>query len=247
MDLSLDIIAARLEGLEETIISKLIDRAQFAGNEAIYQTGKSGFITEPHRSLFEVRLWYQEEMDAKFGRFQVPEEHPFSTGLPAPMRIVHLQDDFLKVKNCSSISLTQEIRDSYLQLIPHLCKQGDDGQYGSSTEHDVFALQAISRRIHFGGLYVGESKYRQEPEVFKDLVKKNDTETLWIKLTRKNVEDAIIERVREKVAYLQGRINAQVRHKIDPEIVLKYYRDTIIPLTKKGEILYIQKRALAES
>jgi chorismate mutase len=246
MDLSLDIIAARLEGLEETIISKLIDRAQFAVNETIYQTGKSGFITEPHRSLFEVRLWYQEEMDAKFGRFQVPEERPFSAGLPSPMRIVHLQDDFLAMQDVFSISLAPDIRESYLRLVPHMCKPGDDGQYGSSTEHDVFALQAISRRIHFGGLYVGESKYRQEPEICKDLVKKDDTDTLWAKLTRKNVEDAIIERVREKVAYLQGRINMQVRHKIDPEIVLQYYRDTIIPLTKKGEILYIKKRALAD-
>ena len=38
----LDTIAAHLEGLEETIISKLIDRAQFAQNLVVYEQGKSG-------------------------------------------------------------------------------------------------------------------------------------------------------------------------------------------------------------
>jgi chorismate mutase len=246
MEPTLDFIAARLEGLEETIISKLIDRAQFCVNDVVYAPGMSGFTSETRRSLFDVRMWYQEEMDAKFGRFCVPEERPFSTGLPLAMRIVHLQESFLGIKDFTDITLAPAIRSSYLSLVTAICPAGDDGQYGSSTEHDIYALQSIGRRIHFGALYVGESKYRQDPGGFARLIARNDHRGLVEMLTRKSVEDAIIERVAEKVAALQANVNTRVRHRIDPETILKYYRDTIIPLTKEGEIMYITRRCNQE-
>ena len=242
METTLEIIAARLEGFEETIISKLIDRAQFCANCSVYQPGKSGFAAEDKRSLFDVRLWYQEEMDARFGRFCVPEERPFSPGLPNTMRDAQIQNDFLAKINFLEVTLCPAIKSSYLELVAAICESGDDGHYGSSTEHDVYSLQAIARRIHFGALYVGESKFRQDNSTYTELVQNNDAAGLLEKLTRKSVEDAIIERVHDKVAYLQGRINTQVRHLIDPAIVLQYYRDTIIPLTKEGEIMYLVRR-----
>ena len=84
--LNLSTIAAQLEGLEETIIQKLIDRAQFAANAAAYRPGESGFASAGDKSLFDLRLRYQEEMDAAFGRFKVPEERPFHSDLPDPHR-----------------------------------------------------------------------------------------------------------------------------------------------------------------
>ena len=69
-------IAANLEGLEETIIFMLINRAQFAQNQMIYEPNASGFEGAEGRSLFEVRLRCHEEMDAEFGRFSAPEERP---------------------------------------------------------------------------------------------------------------------------------------------------------------------------
>ena len=56
MELDLKLIAARLEGLEETIISKLIDRAQFHVNKIIYNPGASGFAGDTEASLFQIRL-----------------------------------------------------------------------------------------------------------------------------------------------------------------------------------------------
>ena len=76
----LHLIAAQLEGLEETIITKLIDRAQFKANLVAYEAGKSGFDGAENESLFDLRLRYHEEMDAYFGRFCVPEERPFTPG-----------------------------------------------------------------------------------------------------------------------------------------------------------------------
>jgi len=98
-------IAAHLEGLEETIIARLIDRAQFCVNERIYRNGESGFTGERKRSLFHLRLLFQEKMDAQFGRFCVPEERPFFTRLPKTKRNVKLLlRDFFSAISIWSIS-----------------------------------------------------------------------------------------------------------------------------------------------
>jgi chorismate mutase len=243
MVLELNTIAAVLEGLEETIISKLIDRAQFRVNRAAYTAGSSGFEGEEGRSLFELRLRYQEEMDARFGRFLVPEERPFTSDLPTPHRRAQLPDTGLGIADWNQVSVASAVLESYLQLLPLMCAPGDDGHYGSSVEHDVYVLQALSRRIHFGALYVAECKYREDPEGYSALVTARDEAALLGKLTRRSVEERIIDRVNEKVAHLQARVNRSVRTCIDPAVVTQFYRDRIIPLTKQSEVLYLLNRA----
>jgi chorismate mutase len=242
--LQLTSIAQKLESLEETIVYKLIDRAQFCVNAVAYRPGESGFLGEPDSSLFELRIRYQEEIDARFGRFCVPEERPFSKNLPAPRRVVLLPDTGLHVGDYDCINLSADILSGYRSLLAQVCKEGDDGNYGSSVEHDVYALQAIARRIHYGSLYVAESKFRSAPDIYTKLIVNGDAVALEQLLTRKEVEDAILMRVRSKVAYAQGQVNTAIRTIIDPELVLSFYRDCIIPLTKKGEVRYLLNRSL---
>ncbi len=254
---NLNTIATRLEGLEETIIHKLIDRAQFLQNQDAYAMGKSGFadagdlpetaLPEPTGgscgpSLFQIRLVYQERMDAEFGRFVVPEERPFTPALPSPKRMVHTDTSQFAGIDLSRVSVTKELLGGYLQFLPQLCGAGDDGQYGSAVEHDVMALQAVSRRVHFGALYVGDTKFRADTEGFCSLVENGDRQAIEEKLTRPEVEERILARVAEKVAHIQSRINVLVRRKVDPELFMAFYGDLVIPLTKEGEIRYIEER-----
>jgi chorismate mutase len=238
----LDLIAAHLEGLEETIIWKLIDRAQFRRNAGVYEPGKSGFEGNHGESLFDLRLRYQEEMDAVFGRFMVPEERPFNRDLPPPRRAVHIPSTGLSISDYDSVNLSTDIQAAYRQLLGALCQPDDDGQYGSSVEHDVYALQAIGRRVHYGSLYIAESKYLADTATYRQLIAAGDTAGLLTLLTRQEVEDRIIIRVRDKVNSLQLEVNPAVRRLIDPEVVCAFYRDFIIPLTKRGEILYLMQR-----
>jgi chorismate mutase len=241
-ELNLDGIASRLEGLEETIIHRLIDRAQWCINEAAYAHGQSGFADENLRSLFELRLWHHEEMDAKFGRFCVPEERPFNCGLPVPQRVVNIPETGLHIKNFDCVNFTDAVLASYRLLLPKICGAGDDGQYGSSVEHDVYAVQAIARRLHYGALYVAESKYRGAPDEYAKLIREKDKDALLAKLTRKDVEDKIISRVKDKVRQTQAKINNAVRVEIKPESIIVYYKDFLIPMTKQGQILYLLNR-----
>lgn len=242
--MTLELIAAKLEGLEETIIYKLMDRAQFKKNDIIYRSGESGFDEEKSgMSLFDIRLLYTESMDAEFGRFMQPEERPFCKMLPDPKRVVITEkESFLNIDDYNKINLTVDIKKAYLKILNSLCLTGDDGQYGSSVEHDIFALQALARRIHFGALYVAESKFRDNPEKYSELINNDDTGALMDLLTRADVEERILNRVKEKVIHIQSQINEKVRRRIDPDLVLDFYRTYIIPLTKKGEILYLLNR-----
>lgn len=242
MSIELSKVAARLEGLEETIIAKLLDRAQFHVNTCVYQPGESGFAHEKERCLFKVRLFHQETMDAQFGRFHVPEERPFNRELPPVQRQVTLPPSDLYINDYDIINLSENIIQDYMELIPKLCREGDDRQYGSSVEHDVYAFQAIARRIHYGAMYVAECKYVDDPTTYRTMIDNNDTDGMMKKLTRQEVEDKIIQRIREKVDTIQFRANPMVRHLVDPDVITSFYRDTIIPLTKKGEILYLLNR-----
>ena len=242
MDLDLKFIAARLEGLEETIIAKLIDRAQFKFNESVYLPGSSCFDGENSASLFQLRLRSQEEMDARFGRFNVPEERPFCKNLPDSCRKVVIPDTGLHIDDYNRINLSEDILSAYMELLPRLCRPGDDRQHGSSVEHDVYALQAVARRIHYGSLYVAESKFIADPEGYTRLLKAGDTEAVGDKLTRSDVEEKIISRVRNKVEALQKTANPDIRIIIDPDVVVDFYHRHVIPLTKKGEIAYLVQR-----
>jgi chorismate mutase len=240
--IELEAIALRLEGLEETIIYHLIERAQYRLNAVVYEPGRSGFEGFDRESLLDVRLLYHERMDAEFGRFSVPEERPFNAGLPAPRRRVNLPVYPLSLPDFDAVNLTADIKRSYIAFLPSFVTAGDDGQYGSAIEHDVFALQAIARRVHYGALFVAESKFREDPAGYGALARKNARAEIAAKLTRREVEERIIARVREKVEAAQATANRQVRVLVDPEAVVRFYRDTVIPLTKEGEVRYLLSR-----
>ncbi len=238
----LELIAARLEALEETIIHRFIDRAQFAHNEPAYLPKHSGFAGAEEDSLFQVRLGAQERLDAEFGRYMVPEERPYTTGLPAPRRQVVVPDTGIARMQYDCINQTSKICTAYLNCLAALCQSGDDGQHGSSVEHDVAALQAIARRVHYGALYVSESKYRNSPEVYREFIRSQDAQQLLRLLTRPEVEDAVVARLAAKVERLQAHVNRGIRRTIGPELLVEFYRDTVIPLTKAGQVAYLLRR-----
>jgi chorismate mutase len=110
------------------------------------------------------------------------------------------------------------------------------------VEHDVAALQAISRRIHFGAMYVAESKYRLDPEKYDQMIAAKDRSRLLDTLTRADVEERILARVADKVQHIQAEINPAVRRRVPPQAIMAFYRAQVIPLTKEGEIRYFLNR-----
>jgi len=146
------------------------------------------------------------------------------------------------------------------QMLPNFCDSGDDQQYGSSAVADIAMLQALSKRIHHG-LFVAESKFRQSPETFRPLIEAKDEDGLMAAITNAAVvsgwlawhhllqEDNVVQRVLVKAkTYGQdlspsGAAPAEpIRHSVSAELLSKWFRDIVMPMTKKVQVLYLLGR-----
>lgn len=84
-------------------------------------------------------------------------------------------------------------------IVPSIARSGDDEQHGSTCLADQAALQALSRRVHYGK-FVAESKYRADPEGYQKLVDNNDADGVMELLTNMAVEKLVLRRARLKAA-----------------------------------------------
>ncbi|MGM0462651.1 MAG: chorismate mutase [Fibrobacterota bacterium] len=246
MEFDLKKIAEKLESLEETIIFRCIDRFQYAVNDAVYRAGQFSFKWSSTDSLLDYKHRFAEETDAVLGRFQIAEERPFFDNLPAPaVSLRETADEGLIIPDFNRINLTAAIKTAYLDFIHRTISVHDDGEYGTTVELDIALLQAISRRVHYGAFFVAEAKYRDNPKIYDAPAAEKKAAEIRALLTRKPVEDAIIERIREKVDHIQKVSDPRVRRKLNPESLAAFYRDCIIPLTKDGEVAYLMQRSTA--
>jgi len=243
----LSVVADRLEALEETIIFRILDRAQYKLNSAIYSKDAFSLPNQTKDvSLLDYMHKFIEQVFAQLGRFTIAEEKPFftSTIWAADVAVAHeketLCEDALK-----NINLTSKIKELYCGFVNNFCEEGDDGEYGSAAEADVAALIAISKRIHYGSFYVAQSKYCANPKAYTDAVKSGESDVKKL-LVRREVEEKIAARVTQKCDKIQSAYTSKFRKKIDPKLIEKFYAETIIPLTVNGETEYIFRRCKNE-
>jgi len=234
-------IACDLEIFEDRIIFDVINRAQFKKNKKAYEKGKSEFPNSS-KSLFEIRLEMEDELESKFNRFSIPEERPLSDidilQFP-PKRNDKIKNRLdIDILDYEKLNLSKDIVSNYIIFLDDICKNGDDKNYGSTVELDLKLLRSISTRIHFASFYIADAKYKNEKKDYDKLVKAGNKNGVLLKLTRKDKEQNIIKRVKQRVETFQKNISTS-RVLIDSEKIAKLFEKIIIPLSKKGEVLYI--------
>ena len=90
--------------------------------------------------------------------------------------------------------------DKYISVIvPAIADKEDDEQHGSNVLADIAALQAVSKRIHFGK-FVVESKYQSNPEGFQKIVDKGDANGVMVLLTNEEVKKQVLTWARLKAS-----------------------------------------------
>ncbi|KAF7314284.1 Chorismate mutase [Mycena kentingensis (nom. inval.)] len=269
--LSLERIRGVLVRLEDTIIFSLIERAQFAQNPRIYQRGAFPELTQPSTPkpgatrgklpLLPCNLIYI---------LRSPDEYPFTTDLPKPV----LQPlKFPEILYPNTVNANPSIQSFYVRsIVPRITRRAtavlaaskrakgitgdeeyeDDGNYGSAATIDVEALQAISKRVHYGK-FVSESKFQENPAAFIPHILNPNRPALEALITKPEVERKLLVRLRKKAAtYAQdfgpdgdfkrdaeGNVEAI---KIDVDGVVDLYESFIIPLTKEVEVDYLLQR-----
>jgi len=241
--LQLDDLRENLVRQEETIIFSMVERAQFAKNEVIYDPKKlpvPGF----DGCFSQYLLFELEKVYSKVRRYTSPDEHPFSKDLLQPTLLELLQ--YPKTIIVNNVNINDRIWQTYLErIIPGICTETDDSNYGSSATCDVMCLQALSKRIHYGK-FVAEAKFQENPEKYTQLIRAGDTQGIWDELTNLKVEKLLLRRVFNKAkAYVQditcdGTLES---YKVQPEMLVNLYRDIIIPFTKDVEVEYLMVRA----
>ncbi|KAJ3215743.1 chorismate mutase aro7 [Dinochytrium kinnereticum] len=242
--LSLNRIREELIKMEDTIIFALIERAEFAHNPSIYDPTVSEF-EHFKGSFLDFFLHEIESVHAKVRRYTSPDEYPFSKNLPAPI-LPPLAFPRILVPN--DICLNDKLMSIYLnEIVPRICKSGDDRNYGSAATKDTDALQMLSRRIHFGK-FVAEAKF-QDPayhDEYVRLIKLKDRVGIEALLTNKTVEERVLRRLRKK-ATIYGQeieddgvmVDDTKPFKIPLDVVTNLYEKFVIPLTKEVEVDYL--------
>jgi len=227
--------------LEETIIFALIERAQFNLNRIIYTPGAFGDETEGE-SLCGYMLRETEKLHAQMRRYTSPDENPFFDDLPEPiLPPLHFWENPLTP---NKVNLNAKLRRAYEEaIVPYICDDGDDKQYGSSAVCDVACLQSLSKRVHYGK-FVAESKYRGNPDRYRTAVAEQDRDAILDLITDEEVEDGVIDRVGLKArTYAREVLPESDGHtRIEPETITAIYRQWVIPLNKQVQVEYMLQR-----
>lgn len=244
---------------------QLIERAQFARNEPMYQPSAFRELVEKENWKASWVEWFLKETEsihAKCRRWEAPDEYPFTPQEMLPPAILP-PVSYPNLLYNHGLNFNAEIYRYYRdEIIPAITKHrgSDDGQYGSAAVRDVETLAALSRRIHFG-MFVSESKFRSEPRSFLDPIRNKDREKLEALITKPAVEAALLVRLREKanvygqdldkaVALMRSSgasqpassTDSQQQRKIEADEVVRIYETFVIPMTKKVEVDYLLKR-----
>ena len=184
-----------------------------------------------------------EKLHAKVRRYTSPEEHAFfPQALPEPI-LSELTFPQLLVSTKSEVDVNPDVLQWYCaDLINDLCLDGDDEQHGSSVLCDIAAIQAISKRIHFGK-FVAESKFLTDPETYSKLAKERDVKGLIDMLTNVEVEQRVLRRSSLKASTYGQDITGETEgYKVNPSLISNIYRDMIIPFNKEVQVRYLFRR-----
>jgi chorismate mutase len=163
----------------------------------------SGYDESSDQYLFNRNL-IQEALHSIVRRYESPEEHAFfPSRLPKRSNSLSELDYPNLLSNDSAINKlnwNKVLYDKYLSVVvPAIADKGDDEQHGSTVLADIAALQALSKRIHFGK-FVAESKYQSNPEGFQKLVDEGDADGVMALLTNEEVEKQVLTRARLKAS-----------------------------------------------
>ncbi|KAG0735474.1 hypothetical protein G6F23_011567 [Rhizopus arrhizus] len=175
------------------------------------------------------------------------DEYAFTSPLPEPILPPLQFDEFLYP---NGININNKIMDIYIKdILSVICKKEDDMNYGSSATKDIEALQALSKRIHFGK-FIAESKFRSNPSEYIKLALAEDREKIDELLTNKKVEEQVLERLRRKALVYGQTLDEEQegtsKHlRIPVELVVDLYKRWVIPLTKEVEVDYLIIRGKA--
>lgn len=233
--------------MEDTIIFNLIERSDFYTMASVYEKNSDVIKVPNFNGSFLDWLFQQQEIvQSQVRRYQSPDQYPFYPEVIKESFLPAIAYPKILAGYSDEININTEIMEVYVnKIVPKIAKKnGEESEnFGSTASIDIQTLQNISRRIHFG-LFVAESKFQSDRQLYTRLIKEKNVDEIMKCITNAAVEEKILQRLLSKAkAYgTDPTAGIEGKSKIDPEIVVKIYRDYVIPLTKKVEVDYLLRR-----
>eukprot|EP00899_Mesostigma_viride_P017449 jgi/Mesvir1/25705/Mv01898-RA.1 len=254
--LTLDAVRTSLMRQEDSIIYALTERAQFKRNRRVYDPSLLPLPGYPG-SLLSFMLQETERLHGRVRRFTAPDEHPFFPVEVTPLDLTPMVYPKVLAPYAEHININPKVMQLYLDVIlPAVCEEGDDHNYGSTATLDVTCLQALSKRIHYGK-FVAEAKFQAQRALLTPLIRAQDAAGIMRALTHEQVEQKLLRRVEKKTSVYSRDVydgdsddasgtDGEIKTKISPRLVSMLYRDHIMPLTKEVQLDYLLHRLDAE-
>ena len=233
--------------MEDTIIFNLIERSDFPCMPSIYEKNSPQIkIPDFDGSFLDWLFQQHESVESQVRRYQSPDQYPFYPQVVKKSFLPAINYPKLLAEYFREVNINNEIMDVYInKMIPRVAKAvGDECEnFGSTALVDIFTLQSISRRIHFG-MFVAEAKFQADREKYTELILNRDVEGIMTSITNSAVEENILKRlmVKAKAYGTDPTAGDQGTSKVHPEVVVGIYKDWVIPLTKKVEVEYLLRR-----
>jgi len=166
--------------------------------------GSNSECPDEELSFLDFMFAGTEALHSMVRRYESPQEHAFfPERLPErtnSLNTLEYAELLSGDPGTDGLNWNEILHKKYIDVIvPAVAKKGDDEQYGSSVVNDIAALQALSKRVHFGK-FVAESKYRSDPEEFQKLVDAGDADGVMALLTNEEVEKKLLTRARLKAS-----------------------------------------------
>ena len=231
--MELDKVRDRLIELEDIIIKGLWERSNYKQNLPIYDHNAEEFKYKNNYegTYFDFMFKQIENVHSIAGRYNCFDERPFYKGLQECQvsREYNSQIPEEILKFSKKINFSPWIKIAYLNFITELCEEGEDAHYGDSALSDIFNLQAVSKRIHYG-ILVMEAKYKDNQTQYDKLLSQNNDIAIGAALKNVSVEQKVLQRVKEKSIKTGFK---------KPDIIVKFFKNYIIPMTIQVELDYI--------
>ena len=231
--MNLENIRKKLVILEDIIIKNICNRVNYKLNKEIYihNSDKFKFLNNFEGTYFDFLFKHMENVQSMAGRYEAFDEKPYYKGLEKT-KIEReyentLPSDILKFSN--KVNFNAWIRIAYLNFIQNICIIDNDNNYGDTVLCDINCLQAISKRIHYG-ILVMEAKYKESKSIYDKYLNDNDDVSIIAKLKNKDIENKVLQRVKEKA----------IKYKFkNPEQIVNFFKNFIIPMTIQVELEYV--------
>jgi chorismate mutase len=225
--MNLPYLRAKLDRLNEQIVSRIKDRSRFAINEAVYRPGAIPIRNQSSISLMEWALEGMERYHATLGRYELPDQLPLRNDVVTASPVQRRVD--MPLLPVITPPPRDELFRFYTTLLPEFCKPGDDPQnYGETAYADADVLVRVNERIYLGA-FVARSKVERVPEIIR---LSDDPSAIREKFRDREREAIVLERAAQ----------AAWRYMINPDVIEKVFR-WMIEQTIDLEVRYVQQMA----